>query len=306
MFNSPYETSVGQSYNLENLKRALIPAIKQGSLEQEIILGVPEVLGITENNLDTENISPFSHPVKVDDKIVIDCRTFANKMRTDGRGLFLDENGPQGLLRKIALIELEWSEGNVDVVRRFTDLPLKVYSHWVGERIAKAVGSDPMETFNVVIAAGWFYDCQSRESDMLHRSTLDEDAISFARRFGKHISSSVSHITDIVMSVGYIKNIGEFCDALKKIGGNRLARVNTAQVVALLNNSWYGISSARELAGVAIEYPPYFISMLHTAITEQGYRKTVFVDIVKRGGRIQDLVRKMDLTMKSLIDELTK
>lgn len=283
MFSSPYETTAGSNFKgVDKVTYSLKQAMAEGTLANSE--RTKQIKYVAENSVYTESIAPFNHPIKLDrDLIVIDLRPFQNRIIKDDSGTVkLYDGGFATLLLKQALLQLAWDE-SPGRLADISDLPLATYAFWISEAISKRLSLSQPSLFDVTAIAAWFYICQHEN---IPSTTIDDihspDILRKATRIARNTYVRVERVLELIQSVGYIRSVPELMKALSLLNDRRLSNMNATLFYNLLAGSWFGGPAAREIVSIATEYPPYFVAVLHTAINEKMYRKTVINEIALR------------------------
>jgi hypothetical protein len=89
----------------------------------------------------------------------------------------------------------------------------------------------------------------------------------------------------IIDKLGPIKDLSSFCDNISKIVENvRLEKINSAILLTILNNSWYG-TNAKEIISVSLEHPPTWMALVYTALSEKTFKSSVIFKTAERLGK---------------------
>lgn len=307
MFLKPYDTTIGSNYNTSKLESSLSIAQAQGVLATGIVPNVPDIVAVIGKSIETESIPPFNHPFLMGDdkfnKIVIDLRPYQSKIKQSSDGTWeLPDTGPVGLLVKQAKLQIIWRAQEYE---RFADLPdvaIMVYSRWIAEAITRRLGVDPETQMKIVTLASWFYLCTMfPESQLKHREIPEDDRIRMAARIARTSLRKIDDVLPLIEQVGYLHTVTDFVQALKGLDSRRLQAINNVLLFTLISGSWYGSASAKEVAGISVEYPPFFLAVMHTAINESMYRKTPINEIALRYKR-KDGLNRFNVAMRILLD----
>lgn len=276
-------------------------AMVSGQLETDLISRYPSIQALLVDGPEVEGISPFVHPMEIRGKYVIDLRAFRNKLdrANDERAIY---EGAVGLMvKQAALMEL-WQE-DASHLMALSDLPLFVFGHWLGEAISKRKSLNPSDNLTVVTACAWYFTCLFNDLDI--NSVMDDESelYAIAGRISRTTYNKSERTIEIMEQMGELRSIHDLVEGLKSLGILRLQDLNIGLLVSWVGNSWFGSTASSELVGIALEYPPYFIAMLHTATQENTYRRTVFNDIALRKRR-GDTIRSFDIALRSTLATL--
>lgn len=304
MFKTPYETTVGRMMKMDKTVHAIRVALVEEVLHTDLYPGVPNLYGIVKQDPTTDHIPPFNHPITVEGKTVVDLRSVSGRIydrQTDV--VRLDLTGTTGLLIKQAVLQTIWERGAEDRFSTLGDFPIMVFSHWVSESIAKRLAVDHATLSELVTLSAWFYICQTIEAGKYGVS--EDELIRQATRITRIGYRNFEETYERIRAAGYLSSLDMLVDACKALGTSRLAALNTGVVLTILSGSWFGGASAKTMVGIAVEYPPYFLGMLHTSITEKAYKNTTITTVALRFNK-RDTIQRFDSALKALITTATE
>ena len=279
MINTAYEsTTVKTSYRKDIIRPIMIAQVK-GALHALPLVGYEDIYLILSNNEETQDIPTFTQPMLIVSgtkaSIVVDMRGRGNRLLVDGV-LVLPKSGLEWNIIKQAMIMKVWILGGRESLYQMSDLPIKVYSRWVSEKIASTLTLDPLVARHLQVACAWWYICQHHAPAALS----EDEYLSKSIYISRIAMVPNEQAYEIIAACGYIGDIVDFCNRTKvALSSPRYQQITPKLLVAALAGSWF---SARETAGVAIEYPPTFLAMLHTAINERGFRDTPIAKIAEQ------------------------
>lgn len=300
MFITPYETTVGRALKQDKILHALQVAFIEESLYANLYPGNTLLYGIVKQDPSTEYIPPFNHPITVDHKTVVDLRPISGRIYdrlTDS--VKLEMVGASGLLVKQAILQQIWEHGYQDRFSALGDFPLMVYSHWLAETIGRRLSVDHATLSDLIVLSAWFYICvSSTESSPYGMS--EDTVIRQATRISRVGYRNFEETYERIRSAGVLRDLESFVNAAKKLGSARLMTLNVPLVLTILSGSWFGGASAKSMIGIALEYPPYFIGMLHTSVTEKAYKNTPITTIALRFNK-RDTGTRFDTAVRALI-----
>jgi len=309
MFFTPYETSLGSQFkNIGSVLYALNQADIEGSLYS--LKNCPQVKAVVKGDLRLEAIPPFTHPLMINETkvkrpdykptIAIDLRPFSNRIIVDNEQKtfeILDE-GPAQILAKQAIFQIIWQQSPRRVGDDLTDLPMIAFLRWISETMARKFNLQPAVQQDVAILAAWWYYCQSLPAN--DATTIKDVLHSIAPRIVRCVKyTTMNRVQEILENVGIIPNIAAFIEQLKQLGNLRLNEMSIQVFYAAISNSWFAGPNPREVVQIAVEYPPYFIALVHTAVREKMYKKTPLAEIVL--AQKKDLIHGFDLAAKIML-----
>lgn len=286
MFFSPYDTAIASQHVMDRVVRQVEMAKATGDLIANALPDVPQLFIVAGKNPAMSVIPPFSHPLTIGSGTnrytVIDLRPY-NAQILFGEHVRLPKDGQVGLLVKQALLQIIWQSGRHSDLSAFSDLPLGIFASWVSEGISRRVGLDANTLMSLTALTGWYYQClfmpaPSGELD-------DRVKMTHATKISRTLGIKLDLVSELINTHGFIDNSTSYINAAKQLGSTRLNELSTALFFTILAGSWFGSASARETVAVALEYPPTFIAMVHTAINEKMYRKSPITETSVRFNR---------------------
>lgn len=277
IFNSAYATTQARGYITSKLEQALQEAYYHGSTQQvrENVHMIREGLNGGVAGVPAFNF-PFVAKLKDEDVAFFDARTFVGQ---GGNGEMRVRDEMELQARTIqAQLALDWHHGYQGRVRDISPLGLMVYSHWMGESVAKRFALDARQQLQVSVFGAIFYlNCFWDKSD-----AGSEDTAYLMSAITRICGYRHSDVVDIVETHPIIKDLEELCEVIKSFTQSvRLEDLNAATLTGVLVGSWYG-NAGRELVGVALEYPPVWLTLLFQAICNRGFKKAGLTQIVER------------------------
>lgn len=92
-------------------------------------------------------------------------------------------------------------------------------------------------------------------------------------------------VYDIMDNIGELKGVEDFCGLVVSLSENvRLQDFNVGLLFTILGGTWSSYN-AREIACVALEYPPAFFNMVTFAINNRSVGQSAFAKLVQRKGK---------------------
>lgn len=285
MFNTPYETTPCASYVLKDSVSALKHALVSDDLQiARTVKGTP-LQGIYTVPSYLKGIAPFFHPLVFDHNgrqvVAIDTRAYL-KTNAAGQSVISQPAEYGFLLVRAALVKL-WADGEQSALLAAADLPASVFMRWVSESLVRRLGLSPSDQQALVALSGFFYFSQFTNEPM----TDERSHINVASRIARLTRVPVAVTLELLRDAGRVDSVFEFVELLKaRVQSPRMENLNPGLLYAVLGGSWFG-AAGREIAGVALEYPPYLAAMIYTAVNDRSYRKTGLNKLVEQLDRNQ-------------------
>lgn len=273
IFNSAYATHATTGYVTNKIQQALEGQYYHGNTS-------PYKEGVHALERSANDVPAFNYPFicKLKDSSIafFDARTLMTSNR-EGYSRIRDEVEYQARAIQ-AQLALDWHSGYQTRVRDITPLGLVVYSHWLGEVIAKRFALDALTQLHVSVFAGIFYINNFWDKVEAEKEDIGYLYSALTRLCGYKNSD----VTDIVDSYPIIRGVEEFCDFIKQYTQNvRLEDLNPATLYGVVKGSWF-INTGAETVSIALEYPPVWLTMLFQALTNRGFKKAGLTQIIER------------------------
>lgn len=294
MKNSPYET-ISCTYQLNdirnNVERLLISDGGGGSTIErfEAPLGEPVYLF---NANSGQQIKPFAHPIDVERDgvmgkekvVVVDVRPFTRVDRAGSVRISDDTEYRFATMR--GYLHAIWSSADRFALGNLVPTLMPVYAAWISESLVKRLDIAPTSQLNVAIIAAFYYWCQCTPKEDYN----DGVKVKLAARIAESTRASYDDVMNVIGELDYLNEMADFTQALADKGESlRLKNIEPASLLQIVNGCWYGTNN-REIASVAVEYPPYLAAMVYFSMHDRGLRSAPFTKLVQRFGHKQEFV----------------
>lgn len=319
-----YETAAGRIQKLTQLEKALKEALVTGMLPERRLgvlkNGQESAVFVIGGSTDEMHIPPFIHPYliqnfKGQDFLVTDLRLF----RSTNQEWISDkefENSVRNkteyaLAKSRAVLGLLWlDESQRSRIRSRFSFACSVFAAWLSQAIAKSYALDFQEQMRLQAVAIYYYFTLFTENTKLEGDDL-ETAVVHTIKATKFPATEVYALFEAIGDMGGIE---DFCvEAQKAIQNVRLQNFNLPMLMTLIANTWYGTNS-KDMLAVALEYPPTWISIVYSTLTERTYKSSGLYRLVemtaKRGNADEfrmnyiDLFKDRVLTLESADNEI--
>jgi len=302
---TPSETTAGviSSKRFKDLDFKLKRALLEGALPN-LVKGI-KLFGLVDNkDIRIEDIPPFLDPVKVDDSWIIDLRSLKSKVLYQGSNISLPDDGSIGLLKRTAFACMHW-ESDASTYDSLGNFGIICFGFWIGNIISNSEGLQITDRNRLIVAAMFWAWTQK---NIIGRKRDDELSADEEMTAVSVISGNVgierSEILSIVRSLGHISDIFSFISAIKKLNINRLRSIDSGTLITLVGNSWFGFIDNKHMLAIALEYPPYFYSIVYEALeSPRLYKKTNIAGVVENQ-RTNHTLRSFKANFKDLISSL--
>ena len=284
MKHSPHETFACTGYIIDKLALELGAEISIGHANAFTYL--PSEVGNDVYALNSNlnfNPKPFPHPIDMIKKdheereiSVIDVRPFTKMSQYHGpqvtKNVDYDIACRRGLLHGI------WRSTDRFLLSNSLSAIGQIYASWISEAICKRLDVDALTQLKIANIAAWWFWCQCNEKEDLTENTRPR----IYRMIAETTRSSFDSVEEDLDGIEYFDDIEAFILEVKERSDNpRLKHLDPASLIQLASSGWMG-TWAREIMSVAIEYPPYFATVVYTALHERGMRSALFTKLVQR------------------------
>lgn len=280
IFTSAYATTAckGFSSHISKITESLEKAVVLGGVETDNQYGFTQLSR-------GDVVAGFYHPIVMknqrNEEIVVgDIRPFS-RINQNGE-IIISNVFDYEILRTRCALNRIWVEKRPELLRDVGPLPIATYCSWISENLTRRFALTPREQLNVAILAGVLYNCLFSADT----SWSDIEKNKIAANVAKNTRSSIEDVYAVIDRVnGPIADVGEFCAVcVEVIESVRLRDLSTGLLFEILKGSWFGTNAA-EMACVALEHPPTWISLCHAGATERTFRKSGIAQIIERGRR---------------------
>lgn len=305
MFKSPYSTTVTSGHRINNIQTQLSQALVEDRLFHPVVPGVSSLYAVYGKDPITQQIDAFTHPINITrqstELTVIDLRSYGNQVTPVEQGLQVAKIGAAALLVKQALLQIIWQK-SPESFQPLVDLPLAVYASWIGGSVSRHLNLDAATSIDVRILAGWFFMCQFLDQADYDRQNGEDFLASKATKVARNLRVPIENVLGAINRVGFLGNLSAFAEALRTHGSTRLDRMNVLMLTQMLGGSWFGSANSREMVSVALEFPPMFYGIVHSAATEAFYKKAIIAEVTLKQ-QYRDNFKRFDMAMLQLLDE---
>lgn len=275
MFKSPYDTFPCRQYKVAKIS----DAIQEASVIHEVTREVGHDLKILLP--DDTVIAPFGHPVLVKNGnhayFVGDTRT-CTKIGRDGKFSITSMSEYHIWLQRL-VTQKAWEFESPTEIYNLGPFQIRIFARWIADNIKRRFGLEPLEHFNVMAIAAYFYYCIN---DITNAEFYSEtDAAAIAQVLSRNTGADVDTLKDLMSVIPIMGSVEDLIAALQKHSGTiRLSNFNIVTLYQIIGSTWFG-TNAREIACVAIEHPPTFAVLLYNALTNRGFKNAGLSQVVK-------------------------
>lgn len=175
-------------------------------------------------------------------------------------------------------------------------LPHIAFGNWISENLTRKFGLDLNTQIQLKILAYIYYD------RLFTNNYTSEDFAKLIIRLKDDIFVQEA-ITNVYEKIQSLENIDDFCKACYDVTGNiRLKNLTFDVLINIFANSWMSIDG-KEIALLALEHPPTWISMVYMSTVDRLLSKSNVGNTVSRMNR-KNKIEEFSQSFDQLIREL--
>lgn len=288
LYPTAYETIAAKGYVTKNIELAIQRALITGQVRSE-----GDIIIVEQGT----EIAPFNHPLLVEyDKrkyIAIDVRTMVSAL--DHFNIKVSNKAAYELLLKRAKLNNIWVNHSPSYLMNITDQVMVTYAKWISENITKRFALNPRDQAIIEVLAATFF--LSLFSNAESATWEEENKILTLNKLSRNFRYGSDLLSQVVMGINKpMESLDDLVSQIKQTSDNvRLKDFSTPILLTLISRTWFG-HNAPELLAVALEHPPTFIAIFHTALAERIFRNTGFAKIAEKtvGKNVKQVVSNID------------
>lgn len=292
IYKDAYMTSIGSMYPTRQLEVAIKESlIKDQGLQDESLglvnNGEYRAIFITGKYPSETDIPLFTHPITINNFqgknfLVTDLRLFLSKYTWDSKIDSLIKNRTDfNFAKSRAMLNLIWLNESSSVLKNNLSFAANVFSAVVSETISRAFALDYNDLIAIGVVAEIYYYSLFVDSESLSDDDKQKIVVHIIRS-GKIRADYVYGIMD---KLGPMKDLNGFCENVVSVMENvRLAKFNSAILLSVMANSWYG-TNAKEIISISLEHPPTWIALVYTALSEKTFKSSAIFKAADRLGK---------------------
>jgi hypothetical protein len=288
VLQTAYDTTACKDFQMGKTTAAILVAMTHGQLTP--LEDSNEVFLVQGGSSVVDAIPAFAHPLMVKEVnsrsgndgelrnlVILDTRQYG-KWNQDQNVFTTRSHVEYNLAIHRARLTAIWLKENQTILRDISPVPMAVFAMWISEAVAKRFALDPRQQFDLAILASIYYCSQFNDDNKLHESEMR-----MVKQITSILKASAQDVLAVVEKVSIITSLTHFCSMAEEVTGSvRLKELSPGFMFAIMGNTWFGGSNAKELACVAIEHPPTWISILMQAVSERSYKNTAIAKITER------------------------
>ena len=269
MFKSPYSTTIGKSYNLQ----MILGGLRSAEIDDALTL----VDGVALVMPSEKSLSPFKQPI-----LQVDAPQLNSKAVLDARA-YMKVNTPVPLKEDVyrfnmmyAKLSYIWSLGSKAHARTSLmshNLHVRIFGQWLAGEISRRLNLDPVQYAKIRLMFTIHYIQMS--DDRLMKESGKDAQITIVSKASRSIpgSSPILAYQSLGEHVPYLSNLSDTVEWIKEvIDTPSISQLNTGLIYTAINTSTF--ASLTETLAIAVEYPPAFMVLVYSALTERGANKT--------------------------------
>lgn len=287
VYTSAYDTTACSGHVIDSIRDALELAYGMGELRPDPdLLDSKKVVIVRGGPYQDQNILSFAHPIVFHTRhgyvVAVDARPYGRYEAAQGEFHVRDKWNYHAQVLRGALQEL-WVNDERELVRTFSNFPMKIFANWVGEMVAKRLAMEFGDQARLSILSGVMY--QSLFIDDLAPA---KDPVVLGQQVVRATGMKADQVMDVVDHYPRVDSVEDFCRGSQVVTENvRTKALNASIVLQLAGAYWYG-ANARETIAVALEHPPTWIALLWHALADRGMRNSGLTKILDRSMYARD------------------
>lgn len=297
MLRDSYETTVGSSYNIDGILTELDRSVIDNTIftstlpDNETVNELRIVVG------ENPSLQPFNHPISYKDMVFVDARAMTKNdpMTTLGYKVTSGTDFKLQILR--SKIQLLGMFNGPSYLSNIHPLPTIVYGRFISEGITFKLGLNPEDQMVLNILATAFYISQTSDGGF---SNEGDGVGKVSMQISRHTHISPDIVGGVLADVTELSTLDQLLELmLEKVDNSRIKQLNAGLFFTTLTYGWKG-SNSKELMGVSIEYPPTWMAIVASAITERLQKDSPVSKMVKNYTR-RDMDREYILGLSRAI-----
>jgi hypothetical protein len=292
VFKTPYATTLLQGYEVTvaGIRAELARARAGGELTSVRTSSNNPVPGVFEVPPYVKSIASYTHPIEIPptwgqgiDDVVIDTRAFTKRLENGNLAAAAGQQADWDFYKLYARLTRLWMGGYQNDFKHLGHIAPTVFIRWLTGVIVSRLNLTPFDQVGVSAVVGYYFYCLF----------LNEEEVDDAEKL--KIAAQVARVTQIPPH-----KVQEYLDRVERkpmsiedlvvalrqsVETQRFDKLAPALIYQMINGHWWG-AHAREIIGVALEYPPAFYAVLYSAFNNKGVRRAIFAEQalkIKRG-----------------------
>lgn len=270
MFETPYQTTPCIRFVMDKTHAG----IRRLEIEGDLLTLEGSLTGVKAVPPGVQDFPPFGQPITskqiptLEAPCVIDGRQL---FRTDGRPVL--QNVVDHAILNADLTTLWFRDGapfRKDLLN-LGQFPIKVFTNWIGNRIALGLTLDFGQASIVKAMLGVYYiQLCTPLSDHPTGEEIERLIIRAARNVPGVDANTLAGVLGDIPKLTDLKSFTDWVHV--RLDTPRSEQLNVGFLYTALGFSW-GVQY-REMVAIALEYPPTFIALLYSSVNDRGYKKT--------------------------------
>ena len=297
MFKSAYDTTYGQGCVIKPTMDAIQQHRAAGGQQLSQVTDPDDskqkVFNLTQVIPGLVPIPPFAHPVTLknhlnpdfSEEVYVDVRNFTREDRE--KNLVIQGAMDYELAVRRGVLQTVWNTDHYMDLLNLGNYPASIYARWVTEALTRRLALPMDVQMNVQVIVSYFYLCLFEQED--GEQFEDKKLFDFARFIARATYVNAEEVIKRIENFPILRNVNDLVALLKEHANSaRFDNFTRATLFEIMSGTWSG-SNYREIAIIALEHPPTWISMVYMAANERGYRNTSIGLIAKQYQRSDDL-----------------
>lgn len=309
MYQFPNDTTIGSAISVDKIKPLLKQLLVRTRIADNSLVSLSETpvcLFLSGFYYEENEVPLFSNPVYVEGLngkgyIFTDLRPFVSSSQHE------HDNATDAIKVKStleynaaiskAILTQGWATNQQERYLTHLGFGGVVFAASIAESIKIRFSLDPLVQLKLLITLHIFY--QQLHYDVNELKT-GEHTDKIALRTISQLAMNHNEVYAIIDRVGVMKNINDLVEAIKNVSESpRLQSFNSGLFMTIVMSMWYGYNAA-EVIGVAVEYPPVWLSIVFAAATDKTVKNSM---LAKSIGRVNKR-GSADTFVRSFVEEI--
>lgn len=308
IYNDCYDTTVGSAVPTKPIEIAIKEAIIKDGLAHRNYrirdVGSIKPILITGSSDSETQIPLFAHPITIKNShseqyMCADARFFVRKdTPLDIIEKSIKNSTEFNLTVSRLVLSMLWQDNQTQRLKNGLQFAGIVYAAWLSESISKNFALDYKDQTVLNVLTHFFYQTLFIQEEALDQDMRDR----IAAQTIKATKVPAEFVMSVIDKAGSMTNIEQYCLAVSNVLENiRLKSFNTAVLLTIVKNSWYG-TNGKEIIAVALEHPPTWIAVVWAATNERTFSNSLIARLCDRFGK-RGAADEFNSAYRSIINE---
>jgi len=165
----------------------------------------------------------------------------------------------------------------------------------IGSKLKQHFNLDPAKSFELQVTLAIYW------AGMVDEDFYDRDDYTMYVATRRYINHSNETFTRVKSKINKMKNVNELVMSLKNVADSVKTRnLDTSVFLTMVSSVTFGFQIKTDIA-IAMEFPPYWCSMVFSALSDKSFKRTYIVGQARKDNGV--IVREITKLTKDLIKE---